>query len=334
MRRVSRSALDSTKEYYKGYYRLSIEILSFHRILDEGESYFLPPMALYKKTFVKLLDCIQKHYLIKDLSEVAKLRSESSKKRGNYVCLTFDDGYRDNFEVARTILFRKGIPATFFVPVSQINKNEPYWWDYLCGIMDHDRDEFRNWTKSIDEGIARLVDLKPERKGTARKIVRRLNDYDEEKRNAFLYKLVSAFGTSKQKDLIMTWTEIKQLAEDGFAIGSHSLSHIPLTDLPDDLAKEEIEMSKTNIENKLNIDVEGFSYPRGSHTLKHAAMVEEAGYSYAVTTYFGKNRRGCDPFRLSRRNISDYHGIRSWFPITMYMIELSGILDSVLSGRR
>lgn len=57
--------------------------------------------------------------------------------------------------------------------------------------------------------------------------------------------------------------ELKDLASEGFEIGSHSLSHRRLTELPIEDGKEEISASKFLLENQLDIEIESFAYPFG-----------------------------------------------------------------------
>jgi peptidoglycan/xylan/chitin deacetylase (PgdA/CDA1 family) len=51
------------------------------------------------------------------------------KRCGGTLSITFDDGYRDNFDNAAPILERLGLPATFFVATGFIGTDEVAWWD-------------------------------------------------------------------------------------------------------------------------------------------------------------------------------------------------------------
>ena len=47
------------------------------------------------------------------------------------VAVTFDDGYAETITIARPILERREIPATFYVPTGAINSAREFWWDEL-----------------------------------------------------------------------------------------------------------------------------------------------------------------------------------------------------------
>ena len=47
------------------------------------------------------------------------------------VCITFDDGYLDNLEVAKPLLEKHGLPCLFFIATGYIGKVREFWWDEL-----------------------------------------------------------------------------------------------------------------------------------------------------------------------------------------------------------
>ncbi len=308
----------------------SLQILTFHRVLPEGEEYFIPPMAISANTFSKLIRWLAKFMKIIDLNDAAK-QIRAGGFQGRAAAISFDDGYKDNFDVAKDILKQAGIPATFFIPVYPIDKGDPYWWDYLYHVVRRDISEFLKWLKSI--GHEQIITQQP-LKLFCRSIVQYLNGLGNAERLAFLTDMSKTFGDYDGGRMLMIWNEVKQLIEEGFSIGSHSLSHIPLTDLTPDDAEIEIKKSKSALSERLDAEILGFCYPRGACNANIAMMAKEAGYAYAVTTVFGSNHSDCDLYRLSRRNMSDYQGIRSYFPIPAYLLELTGLADFILAKRR
>lgn len=320
--------------------RESLEILTFHRILPQGKRYFIPPMALDARTFSALIERLAAAGRIVSLTDGVR-QLAAGQLSGRKVAITFDDGYRDNFDLARDILRRIGTPATFFIPVGPIDEQRPYWWDTLHGVATRYADEFFSWVakrefsgplmaRPIFAGGSTVDHLDDH----CRNLVRVLNGVGDLERQSFLADLVRTFGDGQEERLLMNWDEIRRLQDDGFDIGSHALSHIPLTDLDEESACREIDLSADHLFQRLGRRPEGFCYPRGAHNEIHARMVEQSGYAYAVTTCFGSNENPADLFTLKRRNMADYHGVRAYFPVAMYLFELSGRLDSFLSSRR
>jgi peptidoglycan/xylan/chitin deacetylase (PgdA/CDA1 family) len=298
--------------------------------MPSGEDYFIPPMAMSVSTFSKLTEWLARLTKIVDLSDAAK-SIRAGTFQGRAAAITFDDGYKDNFDLARKILKNKGIPATFFIPVYPIDNAEPYWWDQLYNAAVRDLPAFIKWLKSSGHGhLAAEQPLKP----FCRSIVQYLNGLGNAERLAFLSDMSGQFGDYEGERLLMSWDEIRQMHKQGFSIGSHSLSHIPLTDLTQEQAKIEIEQSKAALSEKIGAEISGFCYPRGAWTPAISEMTKDAGYAYSVTTMFGSNTAGCNLYGLARRNMSDYQGLRAHFPIPSYLLEMTGILDRWLSKRR
>lgn len=317
-----------------------LDILTFHRIMPHGEKYFIPPMAMDVRTFTRLIERLVSADRVVDLQEGVSLLHRG-EMRGRKVAITFDDGYLDNFALARDVLLRVGAPATFFVPVAPIDHQTAYWWDHLYEVVCRENPSFFKWALSrsnpptLKEALEKAA---PPQSGTpgdrCRILVQAANGLGEQERKSFLSALVDEFGTSQAERMLMNWDELHQMLKEGFSIGSHSISHIPLTDLDPQTAKYEISASADFLEDRLGCRPAGFCYPRGSYDEGHARIVKDCGYDYAVTTCFGGNRSNGDPFALKRRNMSDFRGVRACFPALMHLLELSGWYDGMLATRR
>ena len=62
---------------------------------------------------------------------------------------------------------------------------------------------------------------------------------------------------------LLSWSELAQMAKIGFEIGAHSVTHRPLTEIPQSEAVKEIVESKAAIEDRLGQVVQNFAYPFG-----------------------------------------------------------------------
>lgn len=105
----------------------------------------------------------------------------------------------------------------------------------------------------------------------------------------------------------MTWEMLKEMAgTSGIEIGSHTLWHRPLADIPEKEAWESLVASKKILEDQLGKEVKAISYPSGSFNPKILEMVRGAGYAYGCAASHVHDRRWeGDPYLLRRIKISD-----------------------------
>lgn len=99
----------------------------------------------------------------------------------------------------------------------------------------------------------------------------------------------------------MTKDMLEKVAKDPLIeIGSHTLNHAYLLNIPDQIANNEIQLSKDYMEESLGVKVESFAYPFGKYDEKIIEKVKEAGYKTAVTVDSGGIVKSDDLFRLKR----------------------------------
>ncbi len=99
---------------------------------------------------------------------------------------------------------------------------------------------------------------------------------------------------------LMGWSELRELSDCGFEIGSHSLSHADMTTLSETDVRWEVEESKKMIEDKLGRPVVSIAYPFGRYDDRVKEAVRRAGYRLACTTNSGFNGPEADPHALRR----------------------------------
>jgi peptidoglycan/xylan/chitin deacetylase (PgdA/CDA1 family) len=100
-----------------------VRILGYHRIADAAD-----PLAVHPVRFRRQMELVRASGaeavpLAAALDELA-----AGPVHGRYVCVTFDDAYRDNLEAAAPVLRSLGIPATIFVPTDVLDGTATYWW--------------------------------------------------------------------------------------------------------------------------------------------------------------------------------------------------------------
>ena len=98
----------------------------------------------------------------------------------------------------------------------------------------------------------------------------------------------------------LTKAQVRELAERGFEIGSHSMTHSYLPDLDEGRLRAEIFESKARLEEVTGRVVEHFSCPGGRWNRRVSRVAREAGYHTVATSRFGTNSSQADRFQLAR----------------------------------
>lgn len=95
-------------------------------------------------------------------------------------------------------------------------------------------------------------------------------------------------------------TQIRQLAQMGFEVGCHSMSHAYLPGLGQEQLHCEIAEAKDRLEQLTGRSVHHFSCPGGRWSRRVAAVAKETGYRSVATSRIGRNSANTDVFKLAR----------------------------------
>ena len=106
----------------------------------------------------------------------------------------------------------------------------------------------------------------------------------------------------------MSWSEVKEVAENGATIGCHSYWHPRLTDYakepdPDSWLNKQIAESRKLIEKRIGKPVQAFAIPFGLWDRNVADKLREAGYRLVFNINNTNNNKDSDPMDLSRQII-------------------------------
>jgi peptidoglycan/xylan/chitin deacetylase (PgdA/CDA1 family) len=107
----------------------------------------------------------------------------------------------------------------------------------------------------------------------------------------------------------LAWDEVRQMADLGFEIGSHTVSHANLGAVSADRARDEIIGSKQALEERLGRPVRWFAYPYGgpeNFRREYLPLLDEAGYEGCVSACRGFIRLGCDDRILPREAVPPF----------------------------
>jgi peptidoglycan/xylan/chitin deacetylase (PgdA/CDA1 family) len=113
-----------------GFLRNSAVVVTFHRIQDTERP---ETLTVTPRTFERYCRFFKRHFHVVALRELVT-RLQQGERPGGELAITFDDGYRDNYENAAPILERLSLPATFFIVTRWMDTEVVPWWDEELGI--------------------------------------------------------------------------------------------------------------------------------------------------------------------------------------------------------
>ena len=273
-------------------------MLYFHRVLAERDPLF--PDEPTADEFDTMMGWVQKQFTVIPLAEgVQRLINGSLPPAA--AAITFDDGYRDNLEVAAPILKRRNLPATLFVASGFVDG----------GIMFNDMviEAIRRTSMPVLElaelGIAPLpLGSWVERRDAVSRLLPAIKHLPAPRRGEVVASLGVRAQVTLPDDLMMTKKQLRDFAGLGFEIGAHTENHPILAVLPDDHAYREITRGREQLEDMIDKRVGLFAYPNGrwgkDFDERHVAMAKACGFDAAFSTEPGVCCKRCDLWSLPR----------------------------------
>jgi peptidoglycan/xylan/chitin deacetylase (PgdA/CDA1 family) len=279
-------------------------ILCYHRVGTGGVPLY---SQLPREEFEAQMRYLRKYYRIISLDQLI-LEMARPKSLEPAVAVTFDDGYRGLYNEALPILQAYQVPSTVFLTVGSIESGRVAWYDriflalrFAPGdslelVLDRPRRFFLN------SPVARM--------NAAVEIISSLRTLPPEHREQCCAALENNIKLPEDqlRDRMLTWDQIRTMLRAGVSFGSHTMGHPVMSRLSHAQMEWEIFESKRILENRLEVPVRHFAFPFGKRDecgQASAVILASAGYQSAVTTEWGLNSLGTDPFQLRRVQIGE-----------------------------
>ncbi|WP_116709670.1 polysaccharide deacetylase family protein [Actinomycetospora cinnamomea] len=217
------------------------------------------------------------------------------------VALTFDDGYRDNLDVAVPLLAKHGLPATFYLVPRFLSGELGAWWEDLAFAFRHGTADSVEWG-----GTTYPLGDPAERARAQDEIsvaLKTLSARSREQAVAELAERLAPVGGEDDRAAFMDWDGARGLLDAGHDVGSHSMTHAILSREDQASQTEELADSRSRLADGLGTSIDSVAYPNGHRedydetTLR---LVAEIGYRGAVTTTPGVARRDQPLMEMNR----------------------------------
>lgn len=314
-------------------HRGSLAVLCYHGVVERYRN-ALP--VLHRNTvsvteFESQIDYLVRFFTPVSGQHVVDSVEEEKLLPPNPVLITFDDGYRNNLTHAAPILRRKGVPAVFGVTTSYVGTRSILWADeILLRVLD-----WQHPALHAPTGLFRLPSAISERLLVARRISQGCKRIPIDTRNEFLAFLRSRTPPvpsyfDPEANEFMNWAEARQLADQGFDIGSHTVSHPILTGLTAEMVAAELRESRATIERHCRSSCTMLAYPNGSQEDYSSAILDEAERAgYRIAFSVEDRRAGRTPARFAIPRLL----IPGHFPLPVFRAKVSGLYALLGRGR-
>lgn len=282
-------------------------VLRLHRVLPESELdrlRFQRQHALSEDGLDHLLTLLQRKYTLIQLDEYLALEPRNTPRRERFACLTFDDGWQDNYLYAFPLLKSRRIPASIYLASGFVGTQHPYWWQTLG-------DAFAETQHHPDKETllkAQIANLFPEAPA--------FTDVDAflafaftlsaEQRNTLATAVAPLCDAPASVGL--NWEQIQLMSQSGLIrFGAQSYSHIPLTLLDKQTAAADIAQSVELFAQHPDVNFNHlFCYPQGAYNDEVMALVASAGFAGAVSNFpCYASRQVRERYRLPRLNVTE-----------------------------
>jgi peptidoglycan/xylan/chitin deacetylase (PgdA/CDA1 family) len=269
----------------------------YHRVLTAERACELavePGMFVTPDTFTKHLDWLRDAFNVLSLGEITN-RLEARRPLPEHACaITFDDGWRDNWEFAYPALRRCGLPATIFLVAGRVGTQGAFWPDEICR-------RYRALEGPKRRALAAKFGLEksrvPEQATIA--LFKKMDPYERNDSLARFRNLSSCVDLSDERELA-NWDEIAEMAGGGVEFESHGLSHALMTGIPRETLEKELRESRRILKERGYGQRGLLAYPNGDQDAGVRGCLRECGYRAAVTTQRGLASANSDLLLLPR----------------------------------
>ena len=290
--------------YLRWRRRHQLPVLMYHGVVPKP----LTPFCWHQldvDAFERQMAYVAKHYRARPLaSSLDQLRGGSLAPRT--LCITFDDGFRNNLTRALPVLERHDLCATVFLTTSFIDGDEVLWPDRLYLAVR--ASDAKTWDASA-LGLNDLPLTTPDARAiSVAKVCAAMKRTPVAQWPDILRALLDALrtdGGDPDDDFRgLTWDDVRTLTASGrIDVAAHTVTHPILSQASDHVVRDEIEGSHRIVTERSGTPPRVFAYPNGrtqDFDERAQDVVRDLRIPYALTTELGLVRRDSPPLALPR----------------------------------
>lgn len=284
--------------------RRRLLIVCYHGVCEDdcGEKHWL---LLPRKEFLEQINYLRRHYRCMNVDD-AVVALQQGELRAPTACVTFDDGYRNNVEVALPILRAASVPATIYLATGYVGSSEMLWTTEI-ELAIRNSEASRVDLTLLGLGVC-VLSTSTERRMAAAACCERLKRLRLDERVAIVNRLRGALAPSahvhRRAFAFLDWHNVRTMEATGIVrFGAHTVHHDILSRDADDRVRSEVSGSMSAVRERVHRPSRTFAYPNGRRIDfddRAKSAIAAAGGIAGLSTIEGLNDQQTDALELRR----------------------------------
>ncbi len=242
--------------------RRDLVVIPFYHVVSDQDLPHIKHLYCYRNStlLARDLDYYLAHYSVIDLHDLLAHYRQGRALPRNPLLLTFDDGFREDYEVAAPILKKKGVPATFFVCSAFVDNKDLFFRNKVSLLIDKMQSP-----QTSAASVGRVREMLAARGGAGGTIAEALRSVTYAERGV-LDQVAQAVDLDFQAFLArqrpyLTTDQVRLLIKDGFTIGAHSVDHPLYGQLTLEQQVQQTLEGQAYLERQFALDYRVFAFP-------------------------------------------------------------------------
>ena len=286
-----------------------LRILVYHGLCKNDPTRF-NSLFLTVKTFESHLKFFKKYFNIVSLGEVYN----ESLSRGRFnICITFDDGFANNYEYALPLIHKYDVPAAFFITAIRRAGKDILWNDYLAVAQKYGPSQF----EFLGDRFYRNRQGQYVSASGNRHLKELLREKGFDDKEAFIkaFNRLSSFKLNNNDAdywLQLTADQIKQLSSSPLAtIGCHGYYHNDLSKIAFADAAIEMRRCKQFLEEITQRKLDAIAFPYGAYTREVIREAKAIGFNKLLAADFLFSEDRADQSLRERFTVNPYISLQN-----------------------
>ncbi|MDP9198968.1 MAG: polysaccharide deacetylase family protein [Pseudomonadota bacterium] len=289
--------------YHRIRNRKTLTVIMFHRVLDPQDARWKtcdPDYTISVRLFEQCLQLFVRHFAIVSLDDVLKAREGSTKLPPRALLITFDDGWQDNFDYARPVLGRMGLPAVIFVVGEAVDRRTAYFQEQMVaawrrGTLGAPEVNLMSQLAGVTPNPSDATDMK-----ALRRLISALEAVAPNDRRNILARFEAVLADSERYNL--STQELRDLRHAGIRVGAHGMSHTPLTRVSSvDTELQDVRSRLSSLLEESPDSITALSCPHGKYDAPVIRSALHNGFKLVFTSVPAINSTVSTPSHLLAR---------------------------------